>query len=121
MNTPPRIAVFAYAAIIALSVLAEPATANPEGFLATAPEAEETTAGSDYQAGQAAVEGGDYQGAVEHLMKAVAARPDNADAYNRLGYTHRKLQNVPQAFAYYPTSGYSRRSASVNGLAACRT
>ena len=52
MTTPPRIAVFAYAAIIALSVLAGPATANPEGFLATAPEAEETTAGSDYQAGR---------------------------------------------------------------------
>ena len=101
MNTLPRIAVFTYAATIALGVLAGPATANPEDFMATAPEAEETAAGSDYQAGQAAVEGGDYQGAVEHLMKAVAARPDDADAYNLLGYTHRKLQNFPAAFASY--------------------
>ncbi len=101
MNTLPRIAVFAYAATIALGVLAGPATANPEDFMATAPGAEETAAGSDYQAGQAAVEGGDYQGAVEHLMKAVAAEPDNADAYNLLGYTHRKLQNFPAAFASY--------------------
>ena len=101
MNTPPRIAVFAYAATIALSALAGPATANPEGFMATAPEAEASAAGSDYQAGQAAVEGGDYQSAVGHLMKAVAAEPDNADAYNLLGYTHRKLQNFPAAFASY--------------------
>ena len=37
MNTRPRIAVFAYAATIALGVLAGPAMANPEGFMATAP------------------------------------------------------------------------------------
>ncbi|MCZ6813257.1 MAG: tetratricopeptide repeat protein, partial [Alphaproteobacteria bacterium] len=101
MNTLPRIAVFGYAATIALGVLAGPATANPEGFMATAPEAEASAAGSDYQAGQAAVEGGDYRGAIEHLMKAVAAEPDSADAYNLLGYTHRKLQNFPAAFASY--------------------
>ncbi len=101
MNTLPRIAVFASAAIIALSVPAGPATANPEDFMATAPDAGETAAGSDYRAGQAAVEGGDYQGAVGHLMKAVAARLDDADAYNLLGYTHRKLQNFPAAFASY--------------------
>ncbi len=101
MNTPPRIAVFACAATVALSVLAGPATANPEDFMATAPEAKETAAGSDYQDGRAAVEGGDYQGALRHLMLAVESEPDNAEIHNLLGYAHRKLQNFPRAFAYY--------------------
>ena len=69
--------------------------------MSATPEVEASAPGADYQAGQAAVEAGDYEGAVGHLMKAVAAEPDNADAYNLLGYTHRKLQNFPAAFASY--------------------
>lgn len=97
MIRPSAIASFMGAALLT-AVFAATAGANREPPLL---EAEVGEPGVDYAAGQAAVEAGDYEGAVEHLMKAVAAKPDSADAYNLLGYTHRKLQNFPAAFASY--------------------
>ena len=97
MTKPSAIASVLGAALLT-AVFVGTAGANREPPLL---DAEASAPGVDYAAGQAAVEAGDYQGAVGHLMKAVAAEPDNADAYNLLGYTHRKLQNFPAAFASY--------------------
>ena len=97
MIRPSTIALMLGAALF-MAVFAGRADANREPPLL---EAEAGEPGVDYAAGQAAVEAGDYEAAVEHLMKAVAAEPDSADAYNLLGYTHRKLQNFPAAFASY--------------------
>ncbi len=44
---------------------------------------------------------GDYAGAVPLLQKSVAADPTNADAYNLLGFSHRKLGRVEVALTHY--------------------
>ena len=47
------------------------------------------------------VEAGDYAGAIPLLQKSVDADPNNADAYNLLGFSHRKLGDVEIALAHY--------------------
>ena len=46
-------------------------------------------------------EAGDYAGAIPLLRKSVDADPNNADAYNLLGFSHRKLGDVDMALAHY--------------------
>ena len=48
-----------------------------------------------------AVKAGDYAGAIPILTGVVATDPRSADAYNYLGYSHRKLGEVDEAKAYY--------------------
>jgi Flp pilus assembly protein TadD len=43
----------------------------------------------------------DWKRAVEHLSKAAAAEPKNADIHNWLGFANRKLGNMDAAFAAY--------------------
>jgi len=47
------------------------------------------------------IEKGGYAEALPLLEKAVAAEPKNADAYNYLGYSHRKLGDREKAFVFY--------------------
>ncbi len=47
------------------------------------------------------VDQGKYLEAIPLLKKAVAAEPKNADAYNYLGYSHRKLGAKDLALDYY--------------------
>ena len=42
-----------------------------------------------------------YQDAIPLLQKVVDADPTNADAFNYLGYSHRKLGKFDAALAYY--------------------
>ena len=56
---------------------------------------------SPYVAGAKAVKAKDYAGAIPLLRQAVAADPGNADAYNLLGYSHRKLGRLDAALGYY--------------------
>ena len=55
----------------------------------------------DYSTGETAAMGGNFEVAVGHFTKAVNADPTNADAYNMLGFSHRKLGNVNLAFENY--------------------
>jgi len=55
----------------------------------------------DLLAGKEAIEQQDWKSAVEHLTKATAAEPNNADARNWLGFANRKLGNMEAAFAAY--------------------
>ena len=55
----------------------------------------------DFARGAALVEDGKFAEALPLLQKAVAAEPKNADAYNYLGYSHRKLGDKQAAFAFY--------------------
>ena len=43
----------------------------------------------------------DYSNAIPLLEKVVAAEPKNADAYNYLGYSHRKLGDRETALVFY--------------------
>ena len=56
---------------------------------------------SDYDVGVKAVKAGDYQRALALLQKVVQAEPRNADAWNYVGFSHRKLKQFDQSLAAY--------------------
>lgn len=61
----------------------------------------ETAAISGYDEAKALIDAGDYSTALPKLLVLTAAEPKNADAWNLLGYTHRKLgQFDDSALAY---------------------
>ena len=60
-----------------------------------------TPKSADYSAGVTAAMDGNFEVAVGHFTKAVNADPTNADAYNMLGFSHRKIGNVELAFKNY--------------------
>ena len=61
---------------------------------------EESPGASTAQA-QAAVDAGDYAGALTLLQPIVAAEPGNADALNLVGFASRKLGQLDQASSFY--------------------
>jgi Flp pilus assembly protein TadD len=50
---------------------------------------------------RAAIDAGDYSGAMASLTEVVAADPQNADALNLLGYASRKSGDMANAATYY--------------------
>lgn len=56
---------------------------------------------ADYAAAEQAFKAGKYAAAVPLLEKVVARDPKNADAWNRLGFSNRKLGKYPAALADY--------------------
>lgn len=62
---------------------------------------ESKSSNKDLAAGAKFVESGNYAEAIPQLVKAVAAEPDNADGYNLLGYSHRKLGDSAAALGFY--------------------
>jgi Tfp pilus assembly protein PilF len=60
-----------------------------------------TAASGDYQRGLKAVKAGDYVAALPLLQKVVAKNARNADAWNLIGYSHRKLKRFDQAMHAY--------------------
>ena len=53
------------------------------------------------QEARAAIDAGDYSGAMASLAEVVAADPQNADALNLLGYASRKSGDMTNAASYY--------------------
>ena len=53
------------------------------------------------QEARAAIDAGDYSGAMASLAEVVAADPQNADALNLLGYVSRKSGDMTNAASYY--------------------
>ena len=51
--------------------------------------------------GRQATRDGNYRKAIKYLLKAAEKDPNSADAYNLLGYSHRKLGVNDKAFDYY--------------------
>jgi Flp pilus assembly protein TadD len=90
MNTLTKLAL---AAIIA--ALSSVALANLGG------DDDEESTNPDWLAGKKAVEAQDWKTAVQHLGKAAAAEPENADIQNWLGFAQRKSGNLDAAFAAY--------------------
>ena len=60
-----------------------------------------TSAADDIAAGRTAADAGDHKTAITFLRKAVIAEPDNADAFNLLGFSYRKLGDMDQALQHY--------------------
>lgn len=80
---------------LCLGLLAGPAVAAGGGGGSSTPRITELT-----QA-QKAIDKKDYRGALPLLQNAVAKAPDSADAWNLMGYAHRKLGMTDKALAYY--------------------
>ncbi len=56
---------------------------------------------SELEVAEKEIKAGNYQRAIELLQKTVASDPQNADAWNYLGLSHRKLKRFDQAFGAY--------------------
>jgi tetratricopeptide (TPR) repeat protein len=55
----------------------------------------------DFEKGVAAVKAENYERAIDLLQKVVAVTPDNADAWNFIGFSHRNLKNLDRALPAY--------------------
>lgn len=60
-----------------------------------------TTQSGDYRQARALIDDGDYAAALPLLRQVVAREPDNADAYNELGFAQRKLGDRAAALLNY--------------------
>lgn len=85
---------FAKAGLLGLCIALAPATAIAAG------------GGSDDESGELQqaeqmIEEGRYERAIGVLEGVVAEDPDNADAYNWLGYAHRNIGEYEQAVEHY--------------------
>ncbi len=56
---------------------------------------------ADFAAGRAALKADDAASALRHYQAALKRFPDAADVHNELGFTHRKLRQMDQAFEHY--------------------
>lgn len=56
---------------------------------------------TDYDMAVKAVNDKDYNGAARMLLKVVEKDPKNADAYNYLGFSYRKMGSYDRSFEYY--------------------
>ncbi len=61
----------------------------------------ESARNPDYVQAVKLFEAGAYAAAIPLLQKSLAADSNNADAYNLLGFSHRKLGQVEAALAHY--------------------
>ncbi len=68
---------------------------------AGAPSPSQPQAPTDYDLGVKAVKAGDYARALSLLQKVVSANPRDANAWNFIGFSHRKLNRFDQALAAY--------------------
>ena len=66
----------------------------------TAPPPSEVSEG-EMAEGYEAIAAGEYEVATEIFTRVAEQDPTNAEAFNQLGYINRRLQNFPQAFAFY--------------------
>jgi Flp pilus assembly protein TadD len=70
-----------------------------EGTTSTASQGSES-----YTQAQAAIEAENYQGAIDLLLPLATSDSQNADVFNLLGYSHRKLEKYDAALEYYLTA-----------------
>ncbi len=110
METPTRgrdmttkVAIATLAVAVALAVAPTDAGAC-RGSSSSSDTTTSTVAPSDFTLGKKAVDASDYEAAVEYLIKAVQQDPRNAEGYNLLGFSYRKLGDVETAFEHYKTA-----------------
>lgn len=88
-----------FVAVFALA-LASPAMAAGSSS-SSKPPATPNARSTDYDTGVKAVKAGDYQRALGLLHKVVQAEPRNADAWNYIGFSQRKLRHFDESLAAY--------------------
>lgn len=93
------LAKLALGSVLAAGIFWTPAMAN-----IGVPEAPDGATGeppADMTEGYQAIESGEYEAALVFFAGITQSDPTNAEAYNQMGYINRRLQNFPQAFAFY--------------------
>lgn len=82
--------------VIGLAVAAGPAFSAGGGGGTSVPPPD-----PNYAKARALIDAGNYSDAIPLLEKVVAAKPNSADAFNYLGYSHRKVGQIDEALKYY--------------------
>jgi len=95
------IAVGALALGLAVGTAAWSATALAAGSTSSSKSSSEDRAAKRYAKAVKEIKKGDYDDAIELLEKVVDEQPKNADAYNLLGYSYRKLGAFDPARKHY--------------------
>jgi len=74
--------------------------AQGEGLAFDVPERTQPQS-PNLEAGRKAVDAKDFKAALGHLAKAAEETPNDADVFNLLGYSHRKLGDFDKAMEHY--------------------
>ena len=88
---------FLLALVLSIGLTSLAMAAGSGGGSESSPPAKPTA----YDLGVKAVKAGDYQGALDILRKVVAKSPKDANAWNYIGYSQRRLGVFDQALAAY--------------------
>ena len=99
-NSNPEALDIALVLALALAVAAT-AAVNPVHAADSESSPAKALASADYQAGKAAVDAKDWATATDHFRRATLQDPNNADAWNMLGYASRWAGKYPDAFDAY--------------------
>ena len=86
---------------VALAILTGAAVLTAPAFAIGGPDQEMTADNPDYDEAVRAVKNERYRDAIRYLTNVLADDPENADALNYLGYSHRKLGDFTNAITYY--------------------
>ena len=78
-----------------------PPSAGPPALIDARIAAIPPDAKKEYDAGQKAINGNDFAGAIPHFEKAVALYPKYAEAYQQLGLSHLQSNHGPEAEAAF--------------------
>lgn len=92
---------FAAAVAAALPNTSAFAAGSGSGSSDSSNSSSSTSSGNDYDKAVDLIDDEDYSDAIPLLKKVVAMEPANADAFNFLGYAHRKLGKHSEALGYY--------------------
>ncbi len=96
-----RIGGLMLAAIVATGLAVSSAPVSAAGSWGSSSKESTTAADKDYVLAEKRIQDGDYQGAIDLLSKVAEREPKNADVFNYLGYTNRKLENYEVALTHY--------------------
>ncbi len=86
---------------VALAILTSAAVISAPAFAVGGPDQKTTASNPDYDEAVRAVKNERYRDAIGYLANVLADDPENADALNYLGYSHRKLGDFTNAITYY--------------------
>jgi Flp pilus assembly protein TadD len=80
------------------------ALGSNSAYAAGSSDETEDTSGADYQAAEDAILAGDFEAALPILAALTKDEPDNADAWNLLGFASRKSGDLAAAEVAYSTA-----------------